>query len=234
MAMNHARMPARWSRHSATAQRPLWVAYYRRALPRFLKVRELLRANAIGTLTSVHVKVTDPLATGECREGVALQHGDRRRGAVSRSRLALLRHHRLSGRTDHRVLPVSRSTPAAPMRPRTSRLRPSRSATRSQAPACGISTRRRPPTRSCLPVHKGRSRRPFAPTRTWSSRAAASRTSIAFAIPPHVHQPLIQTIVDELRGQGTCESTGESGARSAWVMDRCLESYYKAEKVERW
>ena len=47
-----------------TAQRPLWVAYYRRALPRFLKVRELLRANAIGTLTSVHVKVTDPLATG--------------------------------------------------------------------------------------------------------------------------------------------------------------------------
>ena len=30
------------------AQRPLWVAYYRRALPRFLKVRELLRARAIG------------------------------------------------------------------------------------------------------------------------------------------------------------------------------------------
>ena len=52
-----------------------------------------------------------------------------------------------------------------------------------------------------------------------------------FRNPPHVHQPLIQTIVDELRGQGTCESTGESGARSAWVTDKCLESYYK-EKVE--
>src|SRR5688572_24406941 len=47
------------------AERPLWVAFYRRALPRFLKVRELLRAGAIGRVTSVHVSVRDPLATGE-------------------------------------------------------------------------------------------------------------------------------------------------------------------------
>ena len=46
--------------------------------------------------------------------------------------------------------------------------------------------------------------------------------------PPHVHQPLIQTIVDELRGRGRCESTGESGARTSRVMDRCLEGYYGA------
>jgi hypothetical protein len=46
--------------------------------------------------------------------------------------------------------------------------------------------------------------------------------------PPHVHQPLIQTIVDELRGQGRCDSTGESGARASWVMDRLLEDYRRA------
>ncbi|MDP6038691.1 MAG: Gfo/Idh/MocA family oxidoreductase, partial [Candidatus Latescibacteria bacterium] len=34
---------------------PLYVAYYRRALPRFLKVRDLLREGAIGTLTSAHI-----------------------------------------------------------------------------------------------------------------------------------------------------------------------------------
>ena len=44
--------------------------------------------------------------------------------------------------------------------------------------------------------------------------------------PPHVHQPLIQTIVDELLGRGTCPSTGETGARTSWVMDRCLTNYY--------
>jgi predicted dehydrogenase len=44
-----------------------------------------------------------------------------------------------------------------------------------------------------------------------------------FRNPPHVHQPLVQTIVDELLGRGQCESTGETGARASWVMERCLE-----------
>ena len=44
--------------------------------------------------------------------------------------------------------------------------------------------------------------------------------------PPHVHQPLVQTIVDELLGRGRCPSTGESGARTSWVMERCLARYY--------
>ena len=45
--------------------------------------------------------------------------------------------------------------------------------------------------------------------------------------PPHVQQPLIQTIVDELHGVGRCPSTGESGARTTAVMDRLLESFYR-------
>ncbi|MES1221313.1 MAG: Gfo/Idh/MocA family oxidoreductase, partial [Bacteroidota bacterium] len=37
--------------------------------------------------------------------------------------------------------------------------------------------------------------------------------------PPHVQQPLLELIVKELRGEGKCPSTGESGARANWVMD---------------
>jgi len=37
-----------------------------------------------------------------------------------------------------------------------------------------------------------------------------------------VQQPLIQTVVDELLGRGQCPSTGDSGARTAWVMDQVL------------
>ena len=44
-------------------------------------------------------------------------------------------------------------------------------------------------------------------------------------LPPHVHQPLIQTIVDELNGDGQCPSSGESGAQTAWVIDQLLASY---------
>ena len=38
---------------------------------------------------------------------------------------------------------------------------------------------------------------------------------------------LTQTIVDELNGFGHCPSTGESGARTNWVMDQLLEEYYR-------
>ena len=48
----------------------------------------------------------------------------------------------------------------------------------------------------------------------------------AVADPPYVHQPLIQTIVDELHGRGKCPSTGESGARTSWVLDECVRDYY--------
>jgi 1,5-anhydro-D-fructose reductase (1,5-anhydro-D-mannitol-forming) len=43
--------------------------------------------------------------------------------------------------------------------------------------------------------------------------------------PPHVQQPLIQTVVDELNGTGSCPSSGESAARTNRVMDRILQEY---------
>lgn len=43
-----------------TAGVPLFVAYYRRALPRFLKVKSLLAENAIGKVRAVHVRFTRP------------------------------------------------------------------------------------------------------------------------------------------------------------------------------
>ena len=48
-----------------------------------------------------------------------------------------------------------------------------------------------------------------------------------FAVPdpPHVHQPLIQTIVDEQNGIGRCPSTGETAARTAWVMEQTLAEF---------
>jgi predicted dehydrogenase len=52
------------------------------------------------------------------------------------------------------------------------------------------------------------------------------RISFPIRNPPHVHQPLVQTIVDELHGQSTCPSTGASGARASWVLDQCVREYY--------
>lgn len=43
--------------------------------------------------------------------------------------------------------------------------------------------------------------------------------------PQHIQQPLIQSIVDELRGVGICPSTGVSGARTSKVMDQIFNNY---------
>jgi 1,5-anhydro-D-fructose reductase (1,5-anhydro-D-mannitol-forming) len=48
---------------------------------------------------------------------------------------------------------------------------------------------------------------------------------IAIDDPPHVHQPLVQTIVDELNGSGCCPSTGESAARTTRVVDEILREH---------
>ena len=40
--------------------------------------------------------------------------------------------------------------------------------------------------------------------------------------PEHVQQPLIQAIVNQLNGIGQCPSTGVSAMRTAWVMDQIL------------
>jgi predicted dehydrogenase len=45
---------------------------------------------------------------------------------------------------------------------------------------------------------------------------------LAFDSPAHVQQPLIQSAVDELNGVGACPSTGETAARTTWVMEQIL------------
>jgi len=49
-----------------------------------------------------------------------------------------------------------------------------------------------------------------------------------------IQQPLIQTIVDDLLGRGRCPSTGENGARTSAVMDAVLSGYYGGRDDSFW
>ncbi|HEX9423227.1 MAG TPA: Gfo/Idh/MocA family oxidoreductase [Pyrinomonadaceae bacterium] len=51
---------------------------------------------------------------------------------------------------------------------------------------------------------------------------AAGVSEFRVEYPQHIEQPLIQTVVDELNGNGMCPSVGESAARTSWVMDQML------------
>jgi predicted dehydrogenase len=46
--------------------------------------------------------------------------------------------------------------------------------------------------------------------------------NIEIPYPEHVQQQLISEVVKDILGEGKCVSTGESGARTNWVMDRIL------------
>lgn len=44
--------------------------------------------------------------------------------------------------------------------------------------------------------------------------------------PKHIQQPLIQTVVDDLLGRGTCPSTGLTAARTSQILDKIVAEYY--------
>lgn len=52
--------------------------------------------------------------------------------------------------------------------------------------------------------------------------------------PTHIQQPLIQQIVNELSGRGKCASTGESALRCSEVMDKALKHYYDGREDNFW
>ena len=202
---------------------PLWVAYYRRALPRYLLVRDLLRDGAIGQLTSVQIEVFDRLATGD---RALMWRFD---PSVAGGGLFLDMGTHCMDMIDFLVGPISDVSAVALNTGGTYRAEDVTAASFRAGDLVGNG------------VWNFNADRTFDQT-----RLTGSGGTITFPMfsdgdvvcgdrrsevrnPPHVHQPLIQSIVDELRGRGRCESTGLSGARTALVMERCLATYYAVD-----
>jgi 1,5-anhydro-D-fructose reductase (1,5-anhydro-D-mannitol-forming) len=208
------------------AQQPLWVAYYRRALPRFLKVRELLRDGVIGRVTSVHMYVSDPLATGESARAWRFNPDISGAGLF----LDLASHYFdivdfLAGRiTAATGFAINTGKSYAPEDVTVSAFQIGDSLLGTGVWNFNASESSDSMT---FTGSKGHLRTAVRSDADITVTRDGQQNTYRFRNPPHVHQPLIQTIVDELRGRGRCESTGETGARASWVMERCLEGYYR-------
>jgi len=53
---------------------------------------------------------------------------------------------------------------------------------------------------------------------------------LKFSNPEHISQQLVQQLVNELRGVGACVSTGESAVRTNWVLEQMVRDYYADKK----
>jgi predicted dehydrogenase len=206
---------------------PLFVAYYRRVLPRFLRVRELLKADTIGTLSSVHIVQYGKLDKGE------IVNGWRYDPKISGGGLFLdLGSHGLD-LLDFLVGPIKSVGGFSVNTGGTYKAEDVTGAGfafENGTVGTGIwnFNANRSEDRITLTGSEGEIQTPvFTDGDIKIIRSGGTETE-AFRNPPHVHQPLIQSIVDQLAGKGVCESTGESGSRTACVMDECLKCYYEA------
>ena len=209
---------------------PLWVAYYRRALPRFLIVRDRLLEGAIGRVTSVHVQVTAPPLTGADATNWRIDP------AVSGAGLFFdLASHCLD-LLDFMIGPITAVSGLAVNTGGTYRAEDATAATfqfDDKTLGTGIwnfNAAEKTDVMTFIGTAGELTTPIFSDTGVMIRRG---RDSQIYDVrnPPHVHQPLIQTIVDELREQGECPSTGVSGARTSWVMDRCVQEYYRRARA---
>jgi 1,5-anhydro-D-fructose reductase (1,5-anhydro-D-mannitol-forming) len=200
---------------------PLFVAFYRRALPRFLKVKELIDTGAIGDVRAVTITLyrhyQPPAGALPWRINPAISGGGLFVDLASHT-LDLL---------DFMLGPIARVTGGAGNqagRYAAEDIVHGAFEFTSGVRGTGIWSFNAFGDVDRTEIVGSRGRVSFA---TFDDLpvtldTAAGPQTFTIPHPAHVHQPLIQTIVDELRGKGKCESTGESGARSSWVMDRCL------------
>ena len=226
MALNHAeclRMTAAFRERGV----PLWVAFYRRALPRFLLVLDLLRQQAIGQLTSIHVELFDRLTTGD---GALVWRFD---PAASGGGLFFDRGSHTLDLVDFLAAPIREVSGTSWNTGGTYAAEDVTVASyivESNVPGTGVWNFNADASLDRLRFvgAEGHLVTPiFIDGDVVIARDGKSEVH-AVRNPPHVHQPLIQTIVDELNGRGRCESTGDSGARTSWVMDRCVATYYSS------
>ena len=224
MAVNHAEC-VRMVETFRDRHVPLFVAYYRRALPRFQTARELLRSGRIGRPTSVHTFHYDRLAVGDAARVWRVDP------AIAGAGFFLdLASHGID-LLDFLLGPISAAAGEAI---NSGGVYAAEDVTgahfRFESGVVGTGIWNFNAGRSdngiVITGSAGELRLPVFTDAALVVVRDGREEVMPFRNPPHIHQPFVQTVVDELLGRGRYESTGESGARASWVMDRCLESYY--------
>lgn len=210
---------------------PLYVAYYRRRLPRFLLVKELLAKGAIGKLTGVSYAQAEPFHRKDAGWRIDA-------GRAGGGHFLDVGSHTLDLMDDF-FGPLENVAGSAANLASNYLVEDSVSMTFTvKAGVPGAAT-----WNFAAHVHRdlfritgteGEIEFPvFDPAPVLLTTATGTQR-IERDHPPHVQQPLIQSIVDELHGRDACPSTGISGLRTTQVMDTALAGYYGGRQDAFW
>jgi predicted dehydrogenase len=210
---------------------PLFVAYYRRSLPRFLKVKQLMDANSIGEVRFINVTFCRPLAPEELNP-LTLPWRVIPEVAGGGHFVDLASH--MLDFLDHVFGPIqsvqgfatnqARRYPAEDMVTGTFMFE---SGIHGVGTWCFTGCDRRDVTE--IVGSQGKITYSTFDSQPIILTTGKGRVEFSYDDPPHIQQPLIQTVVNALNGVGICPSTGESAARTSWVMDQMLGRAAKKE-----
>jgi len=233
MARNHAECVEINAAFEA-ARLPVFVAYYRRALPRFLAVKELLEAGRLGDIRSIaYVHARPPLQL--CEE---LQW--RLRAEHSGGGLFLDVGCHVLDLMDFLFGPIVIDTATAINRSRLYDVEDAvsiRFTTSGGARGTGEWDFRAAAREDVLTIDGTRGRLQMSvfgdePLRL--SGKDGGEESLSRPNPSPIQLPLIQSIVDELRGEGVSPSTGKTGARTSRLVDEVLDAFYGGRTDAFW
>ncbi|HNS96492.1 MAG TPA: Gfo/Idh/MocA family oxidoreductase [Polyangiaceae bacterium] len=216
------------------ARLPLFVAYYRRKLPRFLTVAALLEQGALGTITAIryhygsasHRKPLSPLPwrldAARAGAGLFLDLGCHVLDILD---FLLGPVHHIQG-SAYNVASTYDVEDVVLMTFQVGKAIP------------GVASWNfaQQQHEDCLDIEgtDGHLRLSvFGDSPIRLTRGKEHR-DLRIANPPHIQQPLIESIVDDLLGRGTCPSTGTTAARTSLVMDTVLDGYYGGRQDRFW
>lgn len=236
MARNYSECREMLKVSEETGQK-LWVAYYRRTLPAFLKVRELVEAGEIGSPLLVNIRLHQQARErSQAREEMSWHVFPEISGGGYFFDLA-------SHQFDYMDFLFGEVTDVKGTAANLAGLYPAEDTVsgtwKHESGVVGAGS-------WCFVVGEsaeedsieiiGESGKIALPCFSHGTLVLENRdgmNEMKFNNPRHISRNLVRQVVDELRGVGTCVSTGISAARTSWVMDEMVKDYYSLQSAEK-
>ncbi len=212
---------------------PLWVAYYRRTLPAYLKAKELVETGAIGKPLMVNIKLYKEAA--ERKQKPEEMHWHVFPEIAGAGHFFDLASHQF----DFLDFVFGKITEAKGAAANIAGLYPAEDTVsaswKHESGVIGSGTWSfvvdKNSVEDIIQIvgESGKISMPCFSHGTLALTNGNGTETFEFDNPAHISQNLVEQVVNELRGNEKCVSTGESAARTSWVLDVIVKDYYKLQ-----
>jgi predicted dehydrogenase len=208
---------------------PLFVAYYRRKLPHFLKIKELLDQGEIGDIRTVHINLKQVLTPNLVSQTetnwrvIPEIAGGGYFYDLASHQLDLLDF--FFGKITHAAGFSTNQAKAYPAEDMVTGSFVFENGVMGTGNWCFTTSSASEIDEIVIDGSKGQIRFPtFGEGAFDLLRPNQKPLHFHLELPRHIQRPLIQSIVEELLGKGSCPSTGITAARTNWVLEELIKN----------